>query len=85
MGKLLLVVLVVLLGAWLLFGRRRRGAGGDRPAGDDTRRPADGRVPEPSAMVACAHCGVHLPREDAVPGGSGTPYCSEAHRDAGPR
>ena len=85
MGKLLLVVVVILLGAWLLFGRRRGGSGGGRPPAGNTRRPAEDRVPEPSAMVACAHCGVHLPREDAVLGGSGTPYCSEAHRDAGSR
>jgi uncharacterized protein len=80
-AKLLLVVVVILLGAWLLFGRRR---GSRPPEGDASRRPGDG-PPAPLAMVACAHCGVHLPREDAVVGGSGAPYCSEAHRDAGPR
>jgi len=81
MAKLLLIVAVVVLGAWLLFGRRRGGRDGvDTASRRGSRPPA-----EPAQMVVCAHCGVHLPRQDAVLGGSGTPFCSEAHRDAGPR
>jgi uncharacterized protein len=30
-------------------------------------------------MVACAHCGVHLPAGDAIAGARGM-YCSAAHR-----
>jgi uncharacterized protein len=74
--KFLVVLLVVGVGLWLLFGRAaRRGSVGK------------GRPPRPAvdaeAMVACAHCGVHLPRGDAVADGS-LMYCSEAHRIAGP-
>ena len=36
-------------------------------------------VPAPSTMQACAHCGVHVPSEDAVPGQNGV-YCTSAHR-----
>jgi uncharacterized protein len=32
-------------------------------------------------MVACAHCGLHLPATDAVQGKQGI-YCSNAHRQA---
>ena len=32
-------------------------------------------------MVACAHCGLHLPHTDALPGQRGR-YCSLAHRQA---
>ena len=32
-------------------------------------------------MVACAHCGLHLPAGDALTGGRGV-YCSAAHRQA---
>jgi uncharacterized protein len=72
--KYLLVLVVVAVLLWLMFGRRR-GSGG-------TRKPA--APPAPAAMIACAHCGVHLPRSDAV--GSGAQwFCSEAHRIAGPR
>lgn len=86
--KYLLVLLVVLAGAWLLTARRRGGrrdglGGGDR---------AEPRVPpaEPPAidavtMVACAHCGVHVPAAELVFDAAGRPYCSDAHRVAGPR
>ncbi|MGB1580889.1 MAG: PP0621 family protein [Nevskiales bacterium] len=30
------------------------------------------------AMVSCAHCGLHLPKKDAVEK-QGKHYCSEAH------
>jgi uncharacterized protein len=35
--------------------------------------------PKTITMVACAHCGMHLPTEDAVQGSHGV-YCSAAHR-----
>ena len=38
---------------------------------------AAGAVP----VVACAHCGVHLPAGDALTGDRGV-YCSAAHRQA---
>ena len=41
------------------------------------------KLDAPLKMVRCAHCGVHLPRGDAVPGGAHM-YCSTAHRDRGP-
>jgi uncharacterized protein len=74
--KFLVVLVVVVVGLWMLLGRTTR-RGADR----DTKR-----APPPVAaqtMVACAHCGVHLPRSDAVADGA-LVYCSEAHRIAGP-
>lgn len=35
----------------------------------------------PQDMVACLHCGAHLPQGEAVAGTLG-PYCSVAHRSA---
>jgi hypothetical protein len=35
-------------------------------------------------MVQCAHCGVYLPREEALSYGSRW-YCGVLHRQAGPR
>lgn len=32
-------------------------------------------------MVACAHCGIHLPKREAVQGARGI-YCSTEHRAA---
>ena len=34
-------------------------------------------------MVACAHCGVHLPAQDALVDGDRR-FCSDAHRRLGP-
>jgi uncharacterized protein len=75
---LLLVVLGVAL-MWWLAGRRRGPEAVQRKA--DPRAPAGG----PATMIACAHCGVHLPRPDALFDAGGRPFCSEAHRLAGPR
>ncbi len=44
------------------------------------------RAPAPrreERMVACAHCGVHLPEGEAIAAGE-KHFCSAAHRDAGP-
>jgi uncharacterized protein len=35
----------------------------------------------PQDMVACAHCGIHLPHTEAIRGTNGQ-YCSTAHRSA---
>lgn len=77
--KFLLVVLVVVVGLWMLLGRTRRRV--DPPAST----PKPGGSNEVSPMVACAHCGVHLPRPDAMFDADGRVFCSDAHRLAGPR
>jgi uncharacterized protein len=76
---LILVAVVVGLALWLLKGRRT----GAPPAGRGDASRKDGA--EPAPMVACAHCGVHLPRPDASVDGEGRTYCGDAHRVAGPR
>ncbi len=72
--KYLIVILVVVAVGWLLL----RGRSSDRRV---RRGAASGANPQ--AMIQCAHCGVHLPRADAVEDRLGA-YCSEAHRLAGP-
>jgi uncharacterized protein len=74
MLKLLLIAAAVGLLLWLLFGRSARN--GKPPRGD--RGGGRGGVEE---MVTCAHCGVHLPRSEALAARS-LHYCSAAHRDA---
>jgi uncharacterized protein len=76
MTKLLVLVLVVVVVLWLMKGRSRGAAGrpAPPPRGGDA---ASG----PQPMVACAHCGVHLPRTEALLLGERT-YCCAAHRDA---
>lgn len=76
--KFLLVLAVVGVVLWLLRARSR----GDGAAA--ARRDAPSAVRPPQAMVACAHCGLHLPAADAVLEGSRV-YCCDAHRQRGPR
>lgn len=76
MTKLLVLLALVFGVLWLLKGR---GRGGERPA------PPPAPPTRPQAMLACTHCGVHLPQGDVVADAAGRPYCSDAHRLAGPR
>jgi len=68
--KYLLILLIVLVVVWLARSARRippRPA--QRPPADDAKQP----------MLACVQCGLHLPRDEALPGRGGV-FCSEAHR-----
>lgn len=67
---LLLVILAPLI--WWVRVRRQ-----NRVAPPPTHEPID--------MVRCARCGVHLPQPDAHADAQGRRYCSEAHRQLGPR
>lgn len=72
--KFVLLVLAVLVLVWLLRGARRPrepAAPAKSAPGGDAARP----------MVACQHCGVHLPQHEALPGRGGV-FCGEAHRAA---
>ena len=77
MLKVLIIALAVALLVWLLFGRSARHR---KPPGGG-RRGGQGGAEE---MVSCAHCGVHLPRSDAL-AARRLHFCSAAHRDAPPR
>jgi uncharacterized protein len=76
MGRILFFALMAVAAyvgwQWL---RRASGRGGQGPL--QTR---DAAAPE--AMVSCAHCGLHLPRTDALPAGERF-FCSEEHRQRG--
>jgi uncharacterized protein len=76
--KFLLILLVVGVGLYLLLGRGRSRTGNER-----STRGKPG--PAPAAMLACAHCGVHLPSSEALVDAAGRSYCGEPHRLAGPR
>jgi uncharacterized protein len=76
MGRLILLALAVLALVWLARrALRSRQAPPDTPAA-------------PAELVACAHCGVLLPRAEArAPGAAdaGLHYCSDEHARLGPR
>jgi len=67
--KYLLLVLAIVALIWLIRGARRREAPPAKPQRDAGVQP----------MVACKHCGVHLPAHEALPGRGGV-FCGEAHR-----
>jgi uncharacterized protein len=73
--KILLFVIAVVVLLWLLRGTTGRRGGGD---GGSARSPPP-NAPRP--VIACAYCGVHLPRDEALPGRGGV-FCGEAHRTA---
>jgi uncharacterized protein len=75
MVKALIVGIAVALLLWWLFGRA--------PRTKKQARPPAPRTEGAEEMVACAHCGVHLPRGDAL-SARGLHYCSPVHRDAPP-
>ncbi len=84
MKFLVLLLVLVIAFAWLSMNRRReRGERRDDtpPAPPPAAPRSDGR---PQAMLACAHCGVHLPAGDALRDAGGRAYCTESHRLAGP-
>jgi uncharacterized protein len=73
--KYLIWLLAILAAIWA-FKRSRRLAKPAKPTEDEKTPSAS-----PSNMVACAHCGLHLPQEEAVTGTKGL-YCSTEHRAA---
>ncbi len=79
--KYLLVLLVVVGAIWVLLKRSRPGSGSQGPLPRDKMQDKPAAVTE---MVACLHCGVHLPRSEAAVDAQGRLFCSPAHRDAGP-
>ncbi|MDO9005875.1 MAG: PP0621 family protein [Aquabacterium sp.] len=60
-----------------------------RPRSNTPRAPGQtAPSPLPQSMVECAHCGVHMPANEALLGQRPTGadyFCSEDHRRAGPR
>jgi uncharacterized protein len=68
--KYLFWLLVILL-VWWAYRRAQK------PSANATSRQTD--TPDTQDMVRCAHCGIHLPRDEAVRGEKGL-YCGTEHR-----
>ncbi|MFA7666153.1 MAG: PP0621 family protein [Burkholderiaceae bacterium] len=75
MGKLLFWVVLLAIGwaGWSLFQLSQR-------KNEQSRRSASN--PQPQRIVACVHCGVHLPVSEALKQ-RGDWYCSREHLEAG--
>lgn len=70
MLKLLLLVVIV----WLVYSLLKKYS--RSVAGDEGSEPSASASPED--MVRCAHCGVHLPRSEAILSHDEF-FCCEAH------
>lgn len=82
MKYLVLALILAVVVGWF-FGRGRRQ--GPPPPGRQATPPAAGKTePKRIEMLACAHCGVHLPRSEAAFDAVGRPFCTPEHRVAGP-
>jgi uncharacterized protein len=72
MGRILFFLLLAAVVYVVLRSMRGRNSGGDR----STRAR---RSPEPQAIVSCATCGLHVPRQEALTLGNRY-FCCEEHR-----
>lgn len=74
--KFIVFLLAVFVLFWLL-----RGAIGRRSKGEAPPPATPAAAATPQTIVACAQCGLHLPRDEALPGKGGV-FCGDAHRTA---
>jgi uncharacterized protein len=83
-GKLVFWIVVIFGGllAARLIGRQAAKQVQPRPP--KRAAPLSGRQTAPESMVRCAHCGIHLPRSDAVLM-DGKTWCSKEHAKLGVR
>ena len=73
-----LVLFAVLALAYALWRQQRR----TPPPVQQSRPPSAPAAPQD--MVACAHCGVHLPQDRALSSRQEW-YCTQAHLEQGPK
>jgi uncharacterized protein len=73
MGKLLVLIALVVIAFWLLKRALQRASQGDQPPQGKTIT---------GDLVACAHCGLNLPRAEARAVGADF-FCGEEHARLG--
>lgn len=85
MGKLLFWIVIIILVLFVARIAGRMAAARQAPPPGAKPRPAAGQPAPgtPESMVRCAHCGIHLPRSEALLQGGHT-WCSAEHARLGP-
>lgn len=82
MGKLLFWVVLII--AVLFVARIAARMAAARQAGEQPKASRSApAAAAPESMVRCAHCGIHLPRSEAVLQ-NGSTWCSVEHARLGP-
>ncbi len=74
MGLIRLVIILVI--AWLVYSLTRRWLATLERQRTQKKQPGSSRI---ETMVSCAHCGLHIPQNEAVQAGDKY-YCSDKHR-----
>lgn len=76
MRYIIVTLALALIVFWLV--RAARGRGSDQLPKDNAapQRPPVALVQD---MVSCAHCGLHLPKTESIPG-KGAVYCCPEHQ-----
>jgi uncharacterized protein len=82
MMKVILSIVVVVIGVFWWRNQRRSANKQADPVAAPVKPSA--KPQGATEMVRCAHCGVHLPRPDAIAQET-LLYCSRAHQIAGPK
>lgn len=86
MGKVLFWVVLIIGGLLLARVLARHNAASQQPKVPPVAKPAKGLrggpKADPESMVRCEHCGIHLPRSEAVLSG-GRIWCSPEHAKIG--
>lgn len=70
--KFLLVISVVLVAFWIWRNNRQNERKDDAPPSARPQQPT-------ARMVACSHCGTHVPESERLTGRKGV-YCCAEHR-----
>lgn len=87
MGKLLLWAIVILAALVVarILARSAQNKDSDAPRADSLpRKESPPPVEQPESMVRCAHCGIHMPRSEALLV-NGETWCSGEHAKLGQR
>lgn len=77
-----LLVLIVVVVAINIWRHQRRAQMGSDAQDSANAKPSRHSIAPPQDMVACATCGLHLPRADALTSSTaGQYFCCAEHRD----
>ncbi|HEY9279748.1 MAG TPA: PP0621 family protein [Eoetvoesiella sp.] len=86
MGKVLFWVIVIIAGLLIarILARHHEKTKVAAPQPKQASRRGAPPIKQPESMVRCAHCGIHMPRSDAVLT-DGQTWCSAEHAKLGTR
>ena len=79
MGRMLVLIALVLVAVWAIKRALARSERGDAPQ----KKAAERADQVQGDLVSCAHCGVNLPRTEALVSAERL-FCSEEHARRGP-